>query len=219
MSSPSDARLGILHPDVREYLGELGALEDPLVFQMEEYANERSFPLIGRDGGRWCELLSRAVQARRVFEFGSGWGYSAFFFARAVGAKGEVIGSEKDEWELDAHKKLFAGHPLEERICLIHGDAFEVFASTEDDFDVVFIDINKQDYLAALEVALPRVRLGGLILADNTLWGGKATHEPHPDDSATIGIRNYNRAVHAHPRLRSSILPVGDGLSVSLRIA
>jgi caffeoyl-CoA O-methyltransferase len=219
VSSPVDARVGILHPDVREYLGELGALEDPLVFQMEEYAAERSFPLIGRDGGRWCELLTRAIGGRRVFEFGSGWGYSAFFFARAVGPDGEVIGSEKDEWELDAHKKLFAGHGMAERVCIIHGDAFEVFASTEDLFDVVFIDIAKQDYLRALEVALPRVRPGGLILADNTLWGGKATREPAADDSATAGIRAFNLAVHANPRLRSSILPVGDGLSVSLRIA
>ena len=164
------------------------------------------------------ELLCRSIGARRVFEFGSGFGYSAYFFARAVGPEGEVIGSEKDAHELDDHRRIYGNHPLASRVDIRQGGAFEVLDATEGLFDAVFIDIDKEAYPRALERAIERVRPGGWIFADNVLWGGKVAREPAPDDISTDAIQRFNRLLRSDARLQTDILPVGDGLSVSLRL-
>lgn len=213
MSFPSDAFTTIVHPEVTAYLGRLGGADDPLIPVLEDYARERRFPLVGRGSGRVLEQLTALIGGRRVFEFGSGYGFSAFFFARAVGETGEVIGSEKDAHEILAHHRLFAGHALARRIHIHQGDAFEVFNNTEGTFDVVFLDLHKQGYLPALQLALPRVRPGGLILADNVLWGGK-TSRPAVDPD-TAALQQFNIKLFEDPRLDTSILAVGDGLAVA----
>lgn len=226
MSHPDDAFTGILHPEVRAYLAQLGqtvplpeadrALHD----RLEALARERGFPLVGSESGRVLELLTRASGARRVFEAGSGFGYSAFWFARGVGPQGMVYGSEKDAWEHEHYDRLWADHPLRSRVSIAHAGAFEALDSIDGPLDIVFLDIAKRDYPLALERAVPRLRPGGLLLADNVLWGGKVTREPDPaDESGTGALRHYNALVHAHPDLLSLILPVGDGLGLSLRLS
>jgi predicted O-methyltransferase YrrM len=217
VSHPSDGFTTIVHPEVQALLAGLAGPDDPILERLERYGAERHFPLIGRASGRWLELLTRAIGGRRVFEFGSGYGYSAFFFARAVGDGGAVIGSEKDAHELVAHRELFAGHPLAARIDLRLGSAFDVFAATDGEFDAVLIDIHKEGYVDALQVAVPRLRSGGLLLADNALWGGKVARAAAPDDDATRALQEFDRRLASDPRLLSAILPVGDGLAVGLK--
>lgn len=214
MSHPADALHSIVHPDVRAYLDGLLPPDDPLLDTLEAYGAERGFPLVGRASGRWLELLARLGGARRVFELGSGFGYSAFFFARAVGEGGEVVCTEKDLHELQAARRLWAGHPLAGRLRWIHGSALDALAEAEGRWDVIFLDLGKKDYPAALELAAPRLRPGGLLLADNVLWGGKVVREGDPDTEA---LRAFNRAASADPRLETLILPVGDGLVVARR--
>ena len=215
MSSPVDAVAGILHPDVKHYLESLAPERSDLLKRLESYAEERGFPLVGYHSGRTMELLARLNGARRVFEFGSGFGYSAYFFAHAVGDQGEVHGAEKDEWEIKAHERLYGGEALKRRVHIHHGGAFEVFANLSGHFDVVFLDLDKVDYPRALEVALERLNPGGLILADNVLWGGKTARTASSEDEGTRSLQEYNRLSHSHPRLSTVILPVGDGLAVS----
>jgi len=217
MSLPIDAFTGILHPEVKSYIDTLAGDSDPLLDALTDYAHEREFPLVGRASGRAIGLFSRMIGARRVFEFGSGFGYSAYFFASAVGEGGEVHGAEKDEWELDAHRRLYAGSPLQERIHIHHGEAFEVLDALPGDFDVFFLDLDKIDYPRALEVAKTRLRAGGLILADNVLWGGKTSRPVPEEDESTAALQRYNRLVHQDPDLETVILASGDGLAVSLK--
>ena len=126
------------------------------------------------------------------------------------------MGSECDAHELDDFERLYAGEELKGRIDIQIGSALDIFSATDGMFDAVLIDINKEDYSAALQVAIPRVRKGGLILADNVLWGGKTAHEPRPDDTSTLALQSFNQQLFADPRLLTGILPAGDGLSVSL---
>ena len=226
MSSPDDAFTSIVHPEVSAYLERLGGEDDSLISTLEDYARERHFPLVGRSSGRVLEQpllrfggrervleqLTRLIGGRRVFEFGSGYGFSAFFFARAVGEGGQVIGSEKDGHEVEAHARLYGDHPLRARIQIHQGDAFEIFDGLEGSFDVVFLDLHKQGYRTALNMALPRVRPGGLILADNVLWGGKTSRVAADPDTAAL--QAFNAAIFEDPRLDTSILAVGDGLAV-----
>lgn len=219
MSSPIDAFTGIVHPEVRDYIQKLGDEADPLLDALEARALQRGFPLVGRASGRVMRLLTASIGGRRVYEMGSGFGFSAWFFAMAVGPEGRVYGSERDAWELEAHAELYRGHPLQERVELRQGDAIELLADLPGSFDVIFLDLDKARYPLALQAAVPRLRLGGLLLADNVLWGGKTSRPAGADDEATAALQRYNAMAAADPRLMTTILPVGDGLSVSLRLS
>ncbi len=209
MSLPADKLSSIVDPEILAYLGVLEA-EDPFLDTLEAHAAAHHFPLIGRQSGRLIELLCRIGGIRRAFEFGAGWGYSAFFFARG-GA--QVIGAERDPWELEHHARLFAGHPLKASIHILQGSALDVFEKTSGDFDAVLLDLHKEDYAMALDVALPRLRPGGLIVADNVLWGGRTARGS--GDPSTQALIAYNQRIFRDPRLSSVIVPVGDGLAIS----
>lgn len=209
MSLPADKLSTILDPSILDYLRGLEPA-DPFLDTLEAHAAAHHFPLIGRQSGLLLEMLCRIGGIRRVFEFGAGWGYSAYFFARG-GA--EVIGAERDPWELEHHQRLFAGHPLRSAIRIVQGSALEVFERTHGDFDAVLLDLHKEDYPMALDVALPRLRPGGLVLADNVLWGGRTARGE--TDASTAALITYNQRIFSDPRLSSVIVPVGDGLAIS----
>jgi predicted O-methyltransferase YrrM len=136
-----------------------------------------------------------------VFEFGSGYGFSAYWFARAVGEDGTVIGSEKDEHELDMHLKFFANSPYLKRIDLRRGDAFQVFRHTDGPSTWCSSTSTSRATCRALELALPRVRPGGLVLADNVLWGGRTAQPADEDDEGTQALQEFNRRIMSEPEL------------------
>lgn len=216
MSSPTDARFPILTPQIGDYITQLTGPSSPLAERLAAHARRHGFPLIGESSGRWLELLTRGISGRRVFEFGSGFGFSAYYFARAVGPDGEVVGSEFDEHEIEDFGTLYADDPLRNRITIHQGSAIDVFNSTSGIFDAVLIDIDKEDYIEALQASIERVRPGGLIMADNVLWGGLTAQEAANDDTATQTLQEFNELIFSDPRLLTGILPCGDGLSVSL---
>lgn len=211
------ALLDIVHGDVRQYLQSLATENDPLVVRLAAFAKQRGFPRLEDDAASVLELLARMIGARRVFELGSGFGYSAYFLARTVGEGGEVHGSELDPELVAAHAELFAAHPYRRRITLRQGDGEEILRGLAGDFDLVFIDAYKTAYPRLLATAVERVRVGGLVVADNVLWGGRVAR-PQEDDPITAALQEFNRMTRQDARLRTAILPVGDGLSVSLRV-
>jgi predicted O-methyltransferase YrrM len=215
MSHPADGFTTIVHPEVVQYLDALVAPTCRLHAALHAHAVERGFPLVGLQSGRACELFARMVGARRVFEMGAGFGYSAYFFARAVGEGGMVIGAERDAHEIAAFDKLYGGHKFRARVDIRHGDAFEVLAAAEGSFDVIFLDLQKSAYPEALDVAVERLRPGGLLLADNVLWGGKVARDASDPD--TLALQAFNRELVVDPRVEATILAVGDGLAVARR--
>lgn len=215
MSAPLDAPLQPVHPEVGAYIAALDPGADPLLHALEEAAEARGFPLIGRSSGRLMELLCRAIGARRVLELGSGFGYSAYFFARAVGEGGEVVCTEKDTWELEHHRRLYADSPLAVRIRYRLGNALEHILQEPGPFDAALLDLDKQSYLAALEPLAERLRPGGLLFVDNTLWGGRVCRGPR--DPSTEAVHRFNRVLASDARFESALLPVGDGLTVARR--
>ena len=208
----------IVHPDVARYVSSLSMELDPHVIRMATYAKEHDINWLGFEAAHWIELLTRMIGGRRVFEFGSAAGFSTYFLARAVGSEGEVHGSEIVPDLIAAQAELFATHPYRERITVHRGDGLEVLARLDGTFDLVFLDMDKPAYPAALRAAVERVRVGGLIVADNVLWSGRTALAPDPTDANTTALREFNRMAHADERLRTGIIPAGDGLSVSLRV-
>jgi len=206
--------MDLVHPDIDRYLGRWAALDDPVVGDMERLAAERGFPIVGPQVGRLLLMLARSIDARRVLELGSGFGYSAWWFATAVGPEGRVILTEGSSENADLARGFLDRAALGERVEIRVGDGLEIAREYDGPFDIVFNDIDKQDYPRALPVALQRLRPGGLFITDNMLWQGRVLDEVAADAS-TRGVLELTRALYAASNLDTTILPVRDGVAVS----
>lgn len=212
----------IINGEVTRYLDDLTRTErdHSVLDKMEQRGRRMDFPLVGRVVGRFLEQQARAVGARRVVELGSGFGYSAFWFARAVGAGGEVICSDLEPDNAEVAEEFLSHADLWDRIRFEVADAAEVLADVEGDVDIVFCDADKERYPEHWRNSRDRIRVGGLYICDNTLWYGRAaTGEPTPDHPGwTEAIREHNRLVTDDERYVSSLLPLRDGVLVALRV-
>jgi predicted O-methyltransferase YrrM len=214
--------MDIVNPQVEEYMRSLlDRYDEPVLLEMEAEGRERGFPIIGRLVGVTVELLARAIGARRVFELGSGFGYSAYWFARAVGPDGEVHGTDGDPDNeakaLGYLERAGLAGPIRWHV----GDAVTNLNAVDGEFDVVYDDIDKEGYPDAWRAARERIRVGGVYLCDNVLWSG-AVADPEGDHGrtrdTTEAILEHNRLIAEDDRYASSIVPTRDGLMVALRV-
>lgn len=196
---------------------------DPVLDDMERRAETHGFPIVGRAVGRFLELQARMVGAQRVVELGSGYGYSAYWFAGAVGPDGEVVCTDNDAVNAALGEQYLrrAGRWAPVRYHV--GDALEGLAAVDGEVDVIYCDIDKDGYPAAWAAAAERLRVGGLFLCDNVLWDGRvAGLRPGPEDASreavTDAIVRMTREVAQDPRYVSAINPVRDGVLVALRV-
>jgi caffeoyl-CoA O-methyltransferase len=214
-----------LADEVDRYLTELATIEvrDPVLDDMERRARELGFPIVGRAVGCFLEQQARAVGARRVVELGSGYGYSAFFFARAVGEDGEVVCTDANPDNARRAEDYLRRAGLWDRVRYHVGDALEGFATVEGEVDLVYCDVDKDGYPAAWAAAADRIRVGGLFLCDNVLWGGRVAGvgEPaHPArERVTPDIVAMTRAVLDDERYVTSLVPIRDGVLAALRVS
>ncbi len=214
--------MDIVDPRIEEYMRTLQARHDePVLLEMEAEAAERGFPIIGRLVGATVEVLARSIGARRVFELGSGYGYSAYWFARAVGPEGEVHCTDGDPANERKAMDYLGRAGLAGPVHFHVGEGVATLQATEGELDVVYNDIDKEGYPNAWSVARERVRVGGLYLCDNVLWSGRVAQEGVDDaERATTGaIVEHNRMIAEDERYLSTIVPTRDGVMVALRVA
>jgi predicted O-methyltransferase YrrM len=185
--------------------------------EMEEVARERHFPIVGPAVGALLEVLARSVGARRVFELGSGFGYSAAWFLRALPPDGTVVltDSRAENAKEGSERLDRLGH--RGRYRYVVGDALEALRRERGPFDVVLCDLDKEAYPDVVEPAVERLRPGGLLVADNALWSGTVA-DPACREPSTLAVREYLRRVAADTRLRTCVVPLRDGVSVSVRL-
>lgn len=164
--------------------------------------------------GRILKMFCRMMRPHRILELGTFTGYSALCLAEGLCEGGEVHTIEIDDEIEDFTRSHLDQSPYGERIKLFIGDALEIVPTLTDIYDLVFIDANKRDYLNYYELVLPKVRPGGIILADNTLWDGKVVTDPHSRDAQTVGIERFNDFIAADDRVEKVILPLRDGLTI-----
>jgi caffeoyl-CoA O-methyltransferase len=212
--------VNIVDPRIEDYVDSLLARHDePVLLEMETEAREQGFPIVGRHSAVTMWAIAAAGGARRIFELGSGYGYSAYWFAKAVGPNGEVHctdGDPKNERKAAAYLER-AG--VWDRIRYHVGDALRSFASVEGEFDVVYCDIDKEGYPDAWRAACDRIRVGGVYLCDNTLWYGRVAPGGEPPDDRTPAIVEHNAMIAADDRFATSILPIRDGVLVATRLS
>lgn len=202
---------------IDDYLRELEQSKSELLREMEEEAKTNEFPIIGPQCGRRLMILSLSIGAKKVFEMGSGFGYSTVWFAHAVGSDGQVVHTDGDAENTSRAREYIARAGFSDRVSFLTGDANELLRESDKTYDVILIDIDKHDYPKALEVAVPKLRVGGLILTHNTKWFGRVA-DPDDSDPTTEGIRLYNRNSFSHEELATYIDPADDGLGISLKV-
>ncbi len=213
----------ITDPAVEDYIrGLLARYDDPVLLEMEAVAKERGFPIVGRMVGVAIELLARSIGARRVFELGSGYGYSAYWFARAVGPEGELHLTDGDPENERQAVSYLSRAGLASPITFHVGDAVTSLNAIGGRFDIVYCDIDKDGYPQAWRAARDRIRPGGLYICDNTLWSGRVTGDASGKEDSrphyTAAIKEMNEAVASDPAYLATILPIRDGVLVALRI-
>jgi caffeoyl-CoA O-methyltransferase len=201
---------------VDDYLYSMLPARDEVLAEMEQYASEHNIPIVGPAVACVLQQLALMINARSVFELGSAIGYSTIWWARAVGEKGQVIYTDGDSKNAERARGYFARAGVAKRITLHTGDALEVLSEQKQEFDIIFNDVDKDDYPRVLRLVAPRLRKGGLFVTDNVLWSGRVA-EKNPKDSRTKAILEFNRKLYDAKEFYTTILPIRDGLAVALK--
>jgi caffeoyl-CoA O-methyltransferase len=208
--------MNLVHPEIEAYLAKIAAHGDPVLAEMEKLGAERDFPIVGPQVGRLLEVAARSCGARRVLELGSGFGYSAFWFLRAVGAEGTVLLTEGSAERAREAEEFLTRGGFAGRFRIEVGDGLAIAAALTGPFDIVFCDIDKHDYPRALPLAKSLLRTGGLFITDNMLWDGKVLA---PDDRQTRGVIELTHLLYADKDFVSTLVPMRDGLTVAIKVA
>src|SRR5579862_7741824 len=208
---------GITNSDVEDYLYSILPPRDEVLTEMENEAAKRKIPIVGPGVARILHQLAMMSGARTVFEMGSAVGYSTIWWARALSKDGRVFYTDGDRKNAAEARKYFERAGVSDRITVSVGDALELLSEQKQEFDVIFCDVDKEDYPRALRLAVPRLRKGGLLVADNVLWSGKVAQKKAPDAS-TKAIQEFNRLLYSSPDLFTTILPIRDGVAVATKL-
>jgi predicted O-methyltransferase YrrM len=204
--------------EIERYLESLVPARPAELAAMEQRARAVRFPIIGPAAGQLCYLLARAIGARRIFEMGSGFGYSTAWFARAVQENGggivyHVVWDEALSKEARGHLTALG---VDGVVGYEVGEAVSVLRRTDGPFDIIFNDIDKDGYPASLPVIAEKLRSGGLLITDNMLWGGRI-FDRNDRTASTEGVRAFTRLVASDERWISSLVPIRDGLLLAVR--
>jgi caffeoyl-CoA O-methyltransferase len=211
----------IFNDGIDEYVASLLPERDETLNAIEHQAKLRNIPIVGPAVGRLFYQLVQMVGAETVFEMGSAVGYSTIWWARAVGEEGRVIYTDGDRKNAEEARGYFEKAGVADRIDVRTGDALELLSEEKGHFDIIFCDIDKDDYPRALRLAAPRVRKGGLLVADNTLWHGRVIAPGGSQEAemeTTKAIKEFNQALFASKDFFATLLPLRDGVSVGLKL-
>lgn len=170
--------------------------------------------LSGHLQGRILKMFCRLLAPRRILEIGTYTGYATLCMAEGLPDSGLIHTIEINDEMEDFIQKYLSRSPDKEKIQVHFGDAMEIIPTLDETFDLIFIDADKRLYSDYYDLVFPKVREGGLILADNTLWDGKVLEKPVASDKQTIGILEFNEKIKNDPRVEKVILPLRDGLTM-----
>ncbi|MCH8872704.1 O-methyltransferase [candidate division KSB1 bacterium] len=206
----------ILGPKIEQYLNDLLPERESVVQEMEEYAEANNFPIVGPLVGRLCYQIVKSINAKRIFEMGSGFGYSTYWLARGLAGDGKIIFTEYSQENIKRAEDFLGKTQVLDKVEIIHGDAIEALENRDEEFDLILNDIDKEYYPKSLKVILPRLRKGGILITDNLIWNARVV-EAEPD-AQTRGIMEYTKMIYDSPDLWTTIIPLRDGVGISYKL-
>jgi caffeoyl-CoA O-methyltransferase len=207
--------MDILARPVHEYLDRLIPDDDPVRREMEEYARANRFPIVGPQVGRLLWQLAALRRPALIFELGSGFGYSAYWLLRGAPAA-RVVCTERDGGNIRRGKQWLRRARLLNRVEWLQGDAVEALAGRRRKYDMILNDVDKEHYPGVFPLALARLKARGLLITDNVLWSGRVA-DVQADDESTWAIREYNRLMFNTPGVFSTIVPIRDGVGITMK--
>ena len=223
----------ILRPGQESYLERLLPPREPLLREMEEQAAREDIPISDPEGARLLTILARAIGARRMLEVGTAIGYVTLCLARAA-PQARVVSIDNDPQRLESARRYLERAAVADRVELLLGAALEVLPRLEGPFDLVYVDAVKTEYRRYLDLALPQLRVGGLVVVDNLLWGGAVAEPPalpatpaategggggegESEEPQAAALRAFNGYLMMHPQLESLVIPLGDGVGLATK--
>jgi predicted O-methyltransferase YrrM len=208
----------IVNPEIEDYLRKLYDDGDPVRHDMEALAAKKGFPIVGPLVGRTLLLLTRAIGAKRVFELGSGYGYSALFFAKGVGADGFVHCTDTSDENVRLATEFLTRAGVIARVTYHREEATAALRRVGGTWDIVYNDIDKHGYPDTVDLAYEHLRPGGLFITDNVLWSGRVLPGQNDSSASTRGVVEFTRRLFQHQGFVTSINPTRDGVAIALRI-
>ena len=203
--------------NLENYLRSVTTEEDPVLAELNRYTHLKAVHpqmLSGQVQGKMLEMFSRMISPMYVLEIGTFTGYSAICLARGLKPEGKLITIEINDEIKEIARGFFQKAGLQNKIELMTGDAVNIIPKLNYEFDLVFIDAEKEQYIDYYELAIAKVKPGGFLLADNTLWSGKILEDPESWDNTTKAIHNFNLHIQNDPRVENVLIPMRDGLSL-----
>jgi predicted O-methyltransferase YrrM len=209
-----------LFPVQAEYLNRFADQKDPLMIEMEKFARENNVPILDRNSAAFMEVLIKMLKPKRVLEIGTAIAYSSIRIARNLKKNSVVHTIEKSQDNIALAKKYIKRSEVEDKIRILAGNAFEIMPELTKKYDFIFLDADKNEYSKLFELSLALLKKGGVIMVDNLLWHGMAAAEKIPPkyQTSTEYIRNFNKEFMERSELKASIIPVGDGLGIGVKI-
>jgi predicted O-methyltransferase YrrM len=207
---------GVTVEAVDDYLYSMLPKRDEVLEEMESFAAKHNVPIVGPAVARVLQQFAMMINAKTVCELGSAIGYSTIWWARAVGEGGRVHYTDGDSRNAELARSYFDRAKVAKRITIHTGDALEFLSEQKQEFDIIFNDIDKEDYPRVLRLVPSRLRKGGLFITDNALWSGRVAHKKAPD-AQTKAIVEFNRLLCNSPDFFTTILPIRDGLAAAVK--
>ena len=202
------------------YLTRLHREPSPLLLELEQHGLREGIPIVDRAAGRFLSVLVHCMQANRILELGTAYGYSTLWMALALPPAGRIWTIDPDMERTAIATSYFRRAGVEEQVEIINHSALEVLDwFPQRNLDIVFIDAVKTEYEAYLEAVVPMLKRSGIVVVDNLLWHGEASETPSGDDDDNVkALRSFNKTFLNHPQLDATIVPIGDGIGIGARV-
>ena len=210
----------ILYPSQKKYLQKLSREEDSLVLEMEELASKKKIPILYPESALFLEQLILLTRPKRVLEIGTAIAYSSIRMARQLRKKGIIHTIEKSDDNIKLAAEFVKRSGYDDKIKIIKGDALNLLPSMSKKYDLIFLDADKEDYKRLFEYSVILLKKGGIIFIDNLLWHGYTASKEVPKEyrTSTKLIREFNKLFTSQANLKSTILPIGDGIGLGIKI-
>lgn len=205
----------ITNPNIESYLERLSKEKDPVISEMERYAESIGFPIIGPLVGQLLRTLVQLNGAKRILECGGGYGYSALWMAPALPNDGHIISIDYSSDNSERGRTFLNEAGYGDRVTFLSGDVMQLTPNLEGEFDLILNDVDKHFYPVLLPIMLKKLRPNGLLVSDNVLWHGRVLDED-PDET-TEAVMEYNRLLYNTPHLETTIVPLRDGIALSIK--